>query len=165
MLSLLYSCLRVLLSPLCTSERTLKRGQTALLPIFLLVSFSYHSLGHDSPYLSIITATRNDDYNGIRARYFLFVSSLRNSLSVSNVSSEVIIVQYNPNENALPVTALFPHPVSAEYSLRVITVPRRFHTYPSKGFFGSILQRMLEHGVPLGNSYSLQTSMILYPPV
>jgi len=104
-------------------------------------------------YLSIIVATTNDDYNGIRSRLFTFLHFLGEQLSKSSLLYEVIVVQYNPvltkdyytedyNEEVamfkdLPVSQLFPltQGIVSLAPLRIVTVPPESHLFADKGRF------------------------------
>ena len=104
-------------------------------------------------YLSIITGSTNDDYNGIRSRLFTFLHFLGEQLSKTNLLYEVIVVQYNPRitddyfsgnydkETArltdLPISQLFPltQGIVSLAPLRIVTVPNELHRFGDKGQF------------------------------
>ena len=104
----------------------------------------------DEVYLSIIVATSNDDYNGIRRRMFPFMHHLSALARETHLDYEIIAVQYNPRIDAdyfgkaydastddeLPLSALMPLTAeSAQARLRIVTVPPDLHTHADKGRF------------------------------
>jgi nucleoside-diphosphate-sugar epimerase len=103
----------------------------------------------DDIYLSIIVASSNDDYNGIRRRMFAFVHHLAAAAARVYLDYELVVVQYNPrvpsnglehasNASAaaeyLPLPALIPLTLeSAQARLRFVTVPADLHQHANKG--------------------------------
>ena len=104
----------------------------------------------DEVYLSIIIATTNDDYNGIRARMFTSTHHLSAVAEEVGLDYELIVVQYNPRINTdylgkpynastddeLPLSQLLPLTAqSARARLRIVTVPHNLHRHADSGSF------------------------------
>jgi len=102
----------------------------------------------DEVYLSIIVASTNDDYNGIRARMFASTHHLSAVAEEVGLDYELIVVQYNPRINTdyfgkpynastddeLPLSQLLPLTgKSARARLRIVTVPPNLHRHADKG--------------------------------
>lgn len=82
-----------------------------------------------APYLSIVVAARNDNYGGD------FYQRLQNSISWNcqlleeyRIPSEILIVNYNPLIDAVPLTQSIHIPEGRHHvTIRVITVPTQIH--------------------------------------
>lgn len=85
-------------------------------------------VGSLTPYVSIITTMRNDNYNEIRDRYFRSHVSMCSQVKRSRLAAELIVVEYNPLRNELPIRLMYPFvPEEAGCRLRVITIPPELH--------------------------------------
>ena len=102
----------------------------------------------DEVFLSIIVASTNDDYNGIRARMFAFTHHLSAAAEEVGLDYELIVVQYNPRldtdylgkpynastDDELPLSQLLPLTAeSARARLRIVSVPPDLHRHADKG--------------------------------
>ena len=102
----------------------------------------------DEVFLSIVVASTNDDYNGIRARMFASMHHLSAVAKEVGLDYELIIMQYNPRidthyfskpydastDDELPLSQLLPLTAeSAQARLRIVTVPPDLHRHGDKG--------------------------------
>ena len=83
----------------------------------------------DSPYLSIVTCSRNDDHGeGMLKRMHITLVSLLDQLEKYKVESEIILVDYNPPKGKLLLKDVLVCSKEAKYcSLRTIIVPASIH--------------------------------------
>jgi len=77
------------------------------------------------PYLSIVVASRNDDHGGdLLNRMQIFVTALVYQLEKKQISSELIVVEWNPPAGRAPLADALTWPDGGEWcTVRLITVP------------------------------------------
>jgi hypothetical protein len=85
----------------------------------------------ESPYLSIVVASRNDDHGGnILVRTILFVNGLIAQTNRHKLCAELIVVEWNPPEGRPPLASLLPQPAAGDYlTIRYVTVPPALHAH------------------------------------
>lgn len=83
----------------------------------------------ESPYLSVIVCTRNDDHGGsIKKRTETFLDCLVQQLKKYRIESELIIVEWNPPIDRPPLKEALKWPDGGEWcDIRIITVPPEVH--------------------------------------
>jgi len=81
------------------------------------------------PYLSVVVASRNDDYTGdMLRRTQVFISSWLEQADRYGLRSELILVDWNPPPDRPPLRGALSWPVRAENcTVRVIEVPPTIH--------------------------------------
>ena len=81
------------------------------------------------PYLSIVATTRNDNHGGdLDRRTQIFIDSLAQQMEKHKISSELIIVEWNPPKGRPPMADAFQWPKKHPFlSVRIITVPAEIH--------------------------------------
>lgn len=87
----------------------------------------------DKPYLSVVVVSRNDDHSGSAIyRMQLFIKTLFYQLDKYKVSSELIIVEWNPPANCPGLYQVLTFPQKRpNVKVRLITVPVKVHKrYP-----------------------------------
>ena len=132
-------------------------------------------------YLSIITASTNDDYNGIRGRLFTFLHFLGEQLKGTSMRYEVILVQYNPKitedyysgeyskdtarETDLPISQLFPltSGIVSLSPLRILTVPPEYHRFHDRGRFWEYIAKNVGAQAARGKYLAFTNVDNLYP--
>lgn len=90
----------------------------------------------ESPALSVVTSSRNDDHGGNPlARTQLFIDGLADQADRIGLSLELVMVEWNPPPDKAPLAEALRWPSSRRFRPSIITVPREIHeTYPnSKG--------------------------------
>jgi hypothetical protein len=87
------------------------------------------STNKDSPYLSIVAATRNDNHGGdLLKRTVCFVKGIFHQAKKFNFPIELIIVEWNPPEGKPLLKDVLPRPGKDDLvSLRYIVVPNEMH--------------------------------------
>lgn len=82
-----------------------------------------------TPYLSVVTASRNDDHGGdplIRTQ--IFINNLARQCEKFRLPAELIVVDWNPVPDRTGLSAVLSMPSEASYCrARVITVPSALH--------------------------------------
>jgi hypothetical protein len=83
------------------------------------------------PYLSVVAAGRNDDHGGdFLARAQLFVNGLLEQASEYRLTGELIFVEWNPPDDALPMhRAIDWSKASAQFPARIVCVPPDLHAH------------------------------------
>lgn len=79
-----------------------------------------------NPYISVVVTTRNDNYGeNMEQRLRMFVNSLEMYQQKYSDLFELIIVEWNPPDNNLPIHSIIPE--CSALPIRVITVPSDIH--------------------------------------
>lgn len=83
----------------------------------------------DHSYLSIVTASRNDNHGGdILKRMTLFMSGLIAQTNRHRLAAELVMVEWNPPEDRPLLQEVLPKPKPGDYlKLRYIIVPKTIH--------------------------------------
>lgn len=80
------------------------------------------------PYLSIVLAVRNDNYGGdFNHRLQNCINWFTHYANRYNLTSEFVLVNYNPVPNQQQLHELISFPASTCVSFRIITIPPAFH--------------------------------------
>src|SRR5581483_7168350 len=81
------------------------------------------------PYISLITASRNDDHgSGLIKRMRLFISGLIHQCNKHQLPFELIIVEWNPPAGKPLLHEVMPKPADGDFlSLRYVIVPPEVH--------------------------------------
>lgn len=81
------------------------------------------------PYLSFITASRNDDHgSGLNKRMRLFIKGLIHQCNKFKLPVELIIVEWNPPTDRPFLNEVMPSPAEGDFlSIRYIRVPNSIH--------------------------------------
>src|SRR5688572_14050834 len=83
----------------------------------------------DSPYLSIVVASRNDDHGGDPlARTQIFVNNFARQCQRYKLPAELILIDWNPVQDRPGLAAVLSIPSETQFcQTRVITVPAALH--------------------------------------
>jgi hypothetical protein len=82
----------------------------------------------DSPYLSVVCTTRNDDHGGDPLkRLQAFINTFAAQCRRTSLSAEVIIVEWNPPADKPRVSELCRVPPETPFALRFVEVPAELH--------------------------------------
>jgi hypothetical protein len=82
----------------------------------------------DTPLLSVVATSRNDDHGGnLTARMQLFVDGLADQAERFGTPIELVLVEWNPPANRRPLPATLRWPGTDQFEPRVVTVPREIH--------------------------------------
>ncbi|AGB01518.1 hypothetical protein [Methanoregula formicica] len=83
----------------------------------------------NAPYLSIVAVSRNDDHGGkLLQRMQIFIDCISEQVSRYQFPVELIIVEWNPPVDRLPLEQALSWPKPSDYlSIRIITVPPEVH--------------------------------------
>ena len=86
-------------------------------------------MSEDTPYLSIVTISRNDDHGGhLLERMQFFIDSLDDQCKRYELKTELIIVEWNPPENNKQLHEVLQFPKNHEFlTIRIIIVPGKIH--------------------------------------
>jgi hypothetical protein len=81
------------------------------------------------PYLSVVATARNDDHGGnLLGRMQVFVDTLFHQARRHNVSTELVLVEWNPLPDRGPLAQALRWPADlGEGAVRIITVPPALH--------------------------------------
>ena len=81
------------------------------------------------PYLSVVVASRNDDHGGrLVERTQAFIDGLEEQTKKFNLSTELVIVEWNPPLDRTRMSGLFRWPSKdSRLSVRIIEVPQEIH--------------------------------------
>ena len=84
---------------------------------------------HLSPYLSIVVTSRNDNHGGdMLSRMQIFLTTLLKQCREYKLAAELIIVEWNPPANALPLDQCLDFSEKNDYCpIKIITVPTEYH--------------------------------------
>ena len=87
------------------------------------------SLTREAPYLSVVVTARNDDHGGnLLGRMQVFVDTWINQAKRHNLSSELIVVEWNPPAGREPLSKALRWPHDAgPCDVRIIEVPPEVH--------------------------------------
>jgi hypothetical protein len=79
----------------------------------------------ESPYLSIVVASRNDNHGGdMLNRMVVFVKGLLAQTERHRLCAELIMVEWNPPQDRAPLSSLLPQPARGGYlTIRYVIVP------------------------------------------
>lgn len=85
----------------------------------------------DSPYLSVVVASRNDTHGGnILRRMILFVNGLIAQTNRHKLRVELIIVEWNAPQDRPALSSVLPKPTTGDHlTLRYVSVPPAMHSY------------------------------------
>lgn len=83
----------------------------------------------DSPYLSIVAVSRNDDHGaGLLRRMQHFIDCLSGQVDQCKIPVELVLVEWNPPADRPSLREALSWPAPSEYfSVRIITVPPEVH--------------------------------------
>ncbi len=81
------------------------------------------------PYLSLVLTGRNDNYGGdFKSRLQKCISNTFKQLNAASISSELIFVNYNPDQTNPPIEEFIEWPKSNDtVKVKVLTVPNEVH--------------------------------------
>jgi len=87
------------------------------------------------PYLSVVVGARNDDHGGdFLSRFQLFLNTLHSHFQGSDLSVEVVIVEWNPPIDRPPLRDALDWPqTSRSFSVKIVTFPPKLHDELSGG--------------------------------
>ena len=83
----------------------------------------------ESPYLSIVAVSRNDDHGGrLLERMQQFIDCLNEQVNHFQIPVELILVEWNPPSDRPSLEAVITWPSSSQYfTIRIVTVPSEIH--------------------------------------
>jgi hypothetical protein len=83
----------------------------------------------DNPYLSIVLPSRNDDHGGnLKQRMQLSVNGLLEQLEKYRIESELILIDWNPPADRIPLKDMLSWPQELKYcTIRCLLVPPAIH--------------------------------------
>ncbi len=86
-------------------------------------------MSNETPYLSIVAASRNDDHGGNPlVRTQIFIDSFLEQCEKFKIKAELILIDWNPPKEKVPLSNVISWQKSNEYvDCKVITVPNEIH--------------------------------------
>lgn len=86
--------------------------------------------GDNRPFLSVVATTRNDNHGGdLTRRTQIFIDSLAAQANRHELPIELILVEWNPPTDRLPLSAEFKWPSRTRFfNVRIVTVPPAVHS-------------------------------------
>jgi hypothetical protein len=80
------------------------------------------------PVLSVVAASRNDDHGGdLLGRMQAFVDGMAHTARALELSVELLLVEWNPPADSVPLADALAWPVEGRLSIRIVTVPATVH--------------------------------------